>query len=282
MKLISTIKVLTLSLLSLNVFAQQNQVRMFAANEEKTVLRVLVNGFDWKTVQTPEGEAKVITLEGGTQMNKAGAADLPMLTVMVPAPEGFNLIATPSFNRGDFGNTVFENMTVALLPGIAEPKDKYELRFGDGFSPWEPVKMHKPILVDGKRMVMLNIFPVQYNAGLKKIRLINEIIITIENYEPPQKNSSALAIQETNISALNVYPNPASGIMNISYELQSQSTVAVDIYNAAGQTVYSKTIENQQACLQTMPVDVSEFSAGIYSLVLKTDKGNMFQRIIVE
>ncbi len=276
MKRISALTLLTIMFCSV-AFAQQSQIQIISSSPEKTVLKVLVNGFDWKTIQTTEGAAKVISLENGVQMKKPGAPDLPKLMTMVPFSSPDVKIETEFVSFTDF-----ENMTVALTPqkALTEDEDnsdfrKHENYNSDEFFPRRVVhKRKQKFLNDGS--LLLAIRPVQYNGATKTVRLWNELIITIT------PAAQTISISEQVVSSLNVYPNPTLDILTVSYELESPSTLSLDMYNLAGQTVYSKNKGTQAACLQTTTLDVSDFAPGMYSLTLRTDKGSSVQRVVVE
>lgn len=276
-----TVFSLLLMMFCLSASAQQSRIQIISSTPEKTVLKVLVNGFDWKTVQTVEGEAKVISLENGIQMKKAGAPALPKLSVMVPvaAQEGIK-IETEFVNHTDF-----ENMTVAKVEAQhadASEDDhvfhKHAEYSSDEFFPRRVVRKNKPILMEDGNSMMVVICPVQYNQATKTVRLWNELIITIT----ADNSAQAVSIPETAVASLMVYPNPSLDILTVSYELESPGTVSLDVYNLAGQTVYSKNKGTQTACLQTATLDVSGFAPGMYSLALRTDKGTTVQRVVVE
>ncbi len=259
--------------------AQQSRIQIISSTPEKTVLNVLVSGFDWKTVQTSEGAAKVISLENGVQINKAGAPDLPKLMTMVPLNSVDVKIETEFVSYTDF-----DNMNVALTAPKVRVEDedisdfrKHENYSADEFFPRIVVrKKNQNFLNDGS--LLLAIRPVQYNGSTKTVRLWNELIITIT----PTHSSQSVSIPEASVTELLVYPNPSLDILTVSYELENSSTVSLDIYNLAGQTVYSKNKGTQAACMQTTTLDVSDFAPGIYSLALRTDKGTMVKRVVVE
>jgi hypothetical protein len=283
-KKITRMKFINTAILSIVFFsavAQQSRIQIISSTPEKTVLRVVVNGFDWKTVQTAEGEAKVISLENGIQMKKAGAPALPKLSVMVPvaSPEGIK-IETEFVNHTDF-----ENMTVAKVEAqnADAGEDEHASRkhadcSADEFFPRRVVRKKKPILMEEGSSMMLVICPVQYNQATKTVRLWNELIITIT----ADNSAQAVSVAEIALPSLTVYPNPSLDILTVSYELESSSTVSLDVYNLAGQTVYSKNRGTQIACLQTATLDVSDFAPGMYSLALRTDKGTTVKRVVVE
>lgn len=247
--------------------AQQSRIQIISSSPEKTVLKVMVNGFDWKTIQTYEGAAKVISLENGVQINKPGAPDLPKLMTMVPFSSQKVIIETELVSYTDF-----DNMNVALTTSKADVKedDNVELRThenynSDEFFPRRVVRKIKQKFLNDSSL-LLAIRPVQYNGATKTVRLWNELIITIT------PAAQTVSINEPVVSSLNVYPNPTSGILTVRYELENPSSVSLDMFNLAGQTVYSKSAENQPACLQTTTLDLSDFARGIYFLALRTDK----------
>jgi translation elongation factor P/translation initiation factor 5A len=259
--------------------AQQSRIQIISSSPEKTVLKVLVTGFDWKTVQTVEGDAKVISLENGVQINKAGAPDLPKLMTMVPFASTDVKIETEFVSYTDF-----EDMTVALTAAktVADDEDNSDFRrhenySSDEFFPRRVVRKKKQkFLNDGS--LLLAIRPVQYNGATKTVRLWNELIITIT----ANNSDQTVSIPENMVSEFTIYPNLSLDILTVSYELETQSTVSLDMYNLAGQSVYSKNKGSQAACLQTATLDVSNFAPGMYSLALRTDKGTSVKRIVVE
>jgi hypothetical protein len=278
MKQISALGLLMIMFCSV-AFAQQSRIQIISSSPEKMVLKVSVTGFDWKTVQTPEGAAKVISLENGVQINKPGAPDLPKLMTMVPFSSQEVKIETELVSYTDF-----ENMAVALTAPKAQAAEednsdfrKHENYNADEFFPRRVVRKKKQkFLNDGS--VLLAIRPVQYNGATKTVRLWNELIITIT----PDNSSQTVSIPETIVNEFTVYPNPSLDILTVAYELQTESEVTLDVYNLAGQTVYSKNRGTQAACLQTATLDVSDFAPGMYSLALRTDKGTTVKRVVVE
>lgn len=278
MKRIYTFGLLMIMLCSV-ALAQQSRIEIISSSPEKTVLKVMVNGFDWKTVQTPEGSAKVISLENGVQMHKPGAPDLPKLMTVVPFASTEVKIETEFVSYTDF-----ENMTVALTSPKTQAGDEDNSDFrkhgnysSDEFFPRRVVRKKKQKFInDGS--LLLAIRPLQYNGATKTLRLWNELIITIT----PDNSAQAVSIPETDLTSLTVYPNPSLDILTVCYELESSGNVSLDIYNLAGQTVYSKNKGIQAACLQTATFDVSDFAPGMYSLALRTDKGTTVKRVVVE
>ncbi len=196
MKQTTLLNTLLLSLFFLGASAQQNKIEIVSSTPEKTVVRVLVNGFDWKTVQTPNGEGKVITLENGIQLLKVGEPDLPVIYAMVPVPEGSEII----WNTAQVSNITFENMIVAPSPGKrSETEQKNNRNYtSDGFFPRRMVEMKNPVVIDGENKAMFAISPIQYNPELKTLKQWNELIITITAGKKVLNTTSALETDKGN------------------------------------------------------------------------------------
>lgn len=87
---------------------------------------------------------------------------------------------------------------------------------------------------------------------------------------------------ETGTTALNVYPNPTSGIVNLNYSLDRTVDVLVDVIDAVGVRVMSERIGSQAAGTYTTPIDLSSLAAGIYMVNLNADGVTSSVRVIVK
>jgi hypothetical protein len=67
-----------------------------------------------------------------------------------------------------------------------------------------------------------------------------------------------------NNGAINVYPNPASNTATIALNLKANANVHVEIYNVAGQQVYSIPAQNRNAGNSVSNIDLSNFASGLY------------------
>ena len=75
-------------------------------------------------------------------------------------------------------------------------------------------------------------------------------------------------------NAIDVYPNPTNGIVNISLD-NSITKADIAVYNAAGTIIANTTAQRPQ-------LNLSEAAAGIYFVKITTDKGNFIQKIVLE
>ncbi len=69
-------------------------------------------------------------------------------------------------------------------------------------------------------------------------------------------------------SSFNIFPSPATDIVNISYELEEESRVSVMVTDVAGKIVYQSDKGNQNANLYREIINVSELTSGYYVINL--------------
>jgi hypothetical protein len=79
-------------------------------------------------------------------------------------------------------------------------------------------------------------------------------------------NPENLAVNQNNISNLQIYPNPTTGIININFE-QTQEKVKITLINILGQVVSSKTFFQTQMETYTITGE-----CGIYFLTFENEK----------
>ena len=94
-----------------------------------------------------------------------------------------------------------------------------------------------------------------------------------------EKIVDALGVDQLNANIfLNVYPNPSSDVASIVFD--NQAAADVKIVNALGQVVYQENI--QTTGLQVVNVNVNDFQAGIYHVIVSSDKQISSQKLIVQ
>jgi hypothetical protein len=82
-----------------------------------------------------------------------------------------------------------------------------------------------------------------------------------------------------NIS-LNVYPNPATDKVNVSFTLKNSSQVRGEIYDVRGVKVMTLIDGTQPQGSQKVSADISSFADGLYNLVLTVDGNTVSKRFI--
>ena len=82
-------------------------------------------------------------------------------------------------------------------------------------------------------------------------------------------------------SHFTVYPNPASGSLNIRWSNMANSDGTVTISDVAGRTVYTSAIANQSGSGSTQ-LDISALQSGIYLLTIKSNLGLYSGKLVIE
>ncbi len=82
------------------------------------------------------------------------------------------------------------------------------------------------------------------------------------------------------LSKLNIYPNPSSGIINVSMELKGMDNVTLTVFDVNGKRIMQKKYDNVPYYLETQ-VDLSGYGDGIYHVQLKTSNA-LLHRILIK
>lgn len=90
------------------------------------------------------------------------------------------------------------------------------------------------------------------------------------------------AIADVNqMNSLKVYPNPANSVLNVSFTLQGTNQIILDLVDATGRIVDSRTANSTNGSYETQ-FDLRSFSKGVYSVhVLSNDK-NYYHKLILQ
>jgi hypothetical protein len=80
---------------------------------------------------------------------------------------------------------------------------------------------------------------------------------------------------------MNVYPNPSHDEVNLSFSMDKASDVIVSITDLTGKRLYSKSVKTTSGN-NSIPIDVSVISKGVYVLSLSSDMVNATRRIVIE
>jgi len=79
---------------------------------------------------------------------------------------------------------------------------------------------------------------------------------------------------------LQVYPNPATDNIELSYHLDKSTQVYADIFDSKGSKVKSVTRGLQIAGAQKMAIDVADLSSGLYNVVLYMNNRNIETKFV--
>ena len=83
------------------------------------------------------------------------------------------------------------------------------------------------------------------------------------------------------IDGVRTYPNPAREQANVLFNLNDASDISVTVYDVAGRVVYSVPATSMTSGNQMVTVPVSNFTDGIYNVVIGNDKGFVTDRFTV-
>jgi len=85
---------------------------------------------------------------------------------------------------------------------------------------------------------------------------------------------------DNNISDLSVYPNPASDVLTIRYQLNRESEITMRISDVNGVPVHG--LHSQlNADMQENHIDVSQMPAGVYFLYLRSADQVISRKFVV-
>lgn len=80
---------------------------------------------------------------------------------------------------------------------------------------------------------------------------------------------------------LMIYPNPASALLNLSFDLSNTQNMNISLTDLTGKEVFSEKVENLKGSF-SRDIDVSLFNKGIYFLKLISSEGNITQKIVLQ
>jgi hypothetical protein len=86
---------------------------------------------------------------------------------------------------------------------------------------------------------------------------------------------------ETYDFALDVYPNPVGDVLNISYTLESATSVNIQMMDITGAAVNTKSFNNQSAGKQIVKMDTDGLSNGVYFVKITSGKTTKTKKIVV-
>lgn len=83
-----------------------------------------------------------------------------------------------------------------------------------------------------------------------------------------------LSVEETILEGLSIFPNPTSGMINLTWEDQGTPTI-LEVKDAQGKSVYLSEIKGSNA-----KIDLSNFERGVYLLILTNENGTGTYRVV--
>jgi hypothetical protein len=120
--------------------------------------------------------------------------------------------------------------------------------------------------------------------------VFKRVIIVHENLTEPEKQllnrhaakeAPVSNLKDLELSALDLYPNPNSGIFNLSFEVAKKSHTTLTVLDAVGREMYKEDLKNFKGRYQK-EIDLSHLSKGMYFLQVKQGKHVFNKKIILQ
>jgi hypothetical protein len=99
----------------------------------------------------------------------------------------------------------------------------------------------------------------------------------------PIINSSTVGGEEFSpVTTHKVYPNPAADVVNISYSLNTSTDIQINVMDMTGKVVYNTLKPSQYPGAYNHPLDISAYTAGIYSYTIETRDHTISGKLIIQ
>jgi PKD repeat protein len=222
-----------------------------------------------ETVQLLSSETSGNTWSNGATTNSIFVGTTGIYTVTYTSPGGCTAVSasvpvlvnpdpTPSFtaNPSLGGFTTFTNTSSNYLTSNWD--------FGDG-SPWSNAENPTHTYTsDGTYTVILT---VGNGCGIESDTMIVTIVGTgIESL--------------TDGTSLELYPNPTSDVINVSFNGSKTHNLTVRVVNVNGQLVFNDVV-GQYAGQYKNAIDLSTEAKGVYFIQLITDQGTINRKVVL-
>jgi len=156
---------------------------LISSNTQSSVIRFSTGGFLSREVNTPQGQAVVISLENATPILLKGTPDLPKMTASVIIPDLANMqIEVLEAVYQDFENIFVAPSKGNLTRDIDPSTVPYE--FGreytiNAFFPGNLAGLREPYIVRDYRGQTIIVYPFQYNPITRTLRVYTDITVKI-------------------------------------------------------------------------------------------------------
>lgn len=96
-----------------------------------------------------------------------------------------------------------------------------------------------------------------------------------------QHVSAGIAENKTGLD-LNVFPNPASDMAQLNYNLASESPVTITIYDVTGKVISTETKGTEAAGRHFSTINTASMANGFYTVSVQTNAGRSTSKLIVK
>ncbi len=192
-----------------------------------------------------------------------------------------------SYKLGDgLGGNVSMSTDDGRTWAVIDPVDGYPARFAATSHPMNG----RDVFAGETQTIVTSLFDVSSYGG-REVRFRFDFGADREPDADESWSISSAAVQASSTDpevefpiqlTLNAnFPDPFSGVTNISYSVPEQGVVRIDVYNALGQLVALVTNRVHAAGTHTTTFDGSRLPSGVYFLILDTEEGRKVERMVV-
>lgn len=98
-------------------------------------------------------------------------------------------------------------------------------------------------------------------------------------YAKPGKTTGIVEMSEDNLSNLDIYPNPATDVLHISFSAKAGNEVSVELIDITGKVITTKEIVSTQG-RQTIDIDMKPLASGTYGLRIIHKDGHVMTKVV--
>jgi Leucine-rich repeat (LRR) protein len=84
----------------------------------------------------------------------------------------------------------------------------------------------------------------------------------------------------SNITNLNIQPNPTSDLLNVSYQLNNETNIVMNVLDVEGRKLITLPQVQSSPGLQTKQIDVSKLASGVYILNFESGGGSLNRKFV--
>ena len=162
---------------------QRTSITLLSDDASQIVLKFEPGSMTQQAVTTPKGNAVIVMTDQGTPVLNAGFPDLPKLTASIIVPDDKSMSVTVTESK----YTDYENIMIAPSKGsMMRDTDPASVAYTFGevysdnhFFPKHLAELRDPYILRDVRGQTVIVYPFQYNAVTKTLRVYSEITVAL-------------------------------------------------------------------------------------------------------
>ncbi|MFN9519073.1 MAG: choice-of-anchor V domain-containing protein [Bacteroidota bacterium] len=177
-----------------------------------------------------------------------------------------------SANAGTFGKLLPTDNTIQLKSGYVTHTSSGNT-FSDDTASWE-MTWTAPSTGTGNIPLQLYINATNNNNSDNLDIIYSKQLVLNQRTTGLEKIST--------LNHIHVFPQPATQVLNLTYDLKTAQTVQVELTDISGRKVYSSSAENKTAGEHTERIYTSELNKGVYILRMLVGNETLVRKVIVQ